>query len=433
MQSQKIISIVVEKLSNRKLLTLICVLFLGLIVIYATGNGDFKVFLEAAKLVRDGQSPYHFWIKTGEGVYCLYYYSPFFSLILIPFSFLPNFIPNLIWLLLNVFFLIRSWVLTNRYLDTEKLTQFHRKLLVIMALLFTFRFIQLNFAMIQLTIYILWSILESLSELNKKRYLTGGLLLALAINIKIMPLVLIPYLLYRRQFSGVASTLVFLVFFLVIPSLFIGYGFNYVLHDQWWQIINPVIQENTIEAGLGMHSLTALVPALLLHTSGELEIKRNFVALDSSAVFIILNSIRTFLMVSVLYFLRTLPFRRAQSKHHQLWEISYIVLLIPLIFPHQQKYAFLLVLPAVIYIFFFLFTFKAITPSDRKRVILIRFLLLLAFLLITMTTDGLIGRELSKISQHFKLITFGTIILGVVLTLCNADKIPSDKDQASVV
>jgi hypothetical protein len=84
----------------RKILPyLLGLLFLAFLIRQAMGNGDFAVFLEASKLVRSGINPYDKWIPISEGHACLYFYSPLWALLLIPFSSLPNFIPNFLWLL----------------------------------------------------------------------------------------------------------------------------------------------------------------------------------------------------------------------------------------------------------------------------------------------------------------------------------------------
>ena len=42
----------------------------------------------------------------------------------------------------------------------------------------------------------LWACLESIHQIRNKRDLKGAVILALAINIKILPIVFLPYLIY---------------------------------------------------------------------------------------------------------------------------------------------------------------------------------------------------------------------------------------------
>lgn len=410
---------------NSRIKTAILILlaagFLAISIIEARGNGDFKVFLEAAKLLRDHESPYNKWIFVSQGVYAFYYYSPLFAVLLIPFSYLPQFIPNFIWLLLNIYFLYRTWQLITSWLDIKEFDARSTHLLFFLIFLFTIRFIHDNFGRIQMTIYLLWSILESVHSFRNRHPVKGSAILALAINIKIMPVVLIPYLLYRNHIRPVLYTMGFLLVFLLIPSFFAGYGFNNLLLSEWWSVVNPWNKEHLIEAEWGIHSLTALIPALLHKTSGELDLRRHLIHLDLQYVEIILHTARLLLILFTLYFLSTLPFKPARSKLYEFWELSYIILLIPLIFPHQQKYAFVLMLPAIAYIFYFLiylhrFNHEEYDRSRWKRIVVCMFLF---WVLTTLTTSGIIGWSLTKVTQHYKTITCGAILLLIVLARCH--------------
>jgi len=154
-------------------------------------------------------------------------------------------------------------------------------------------------------------------------------------------------------------------------------------------------------------------------TDGNLPNTRNILNLDAGLTNFILNGIRLFLIFLTLYFLKWPPFKKTESQMHQLWEVCYILLLIPLIFPHQQKYAFLMVLPAQFYlacVLIFVYPVHKIIMSRLKwNSIIIS--VALSFALMTLSTDGLVGRDLNKLSQHYKTITYGTLLLILPLML----------------
>ena len=52
----------------------------------------------------------------------------------------------------------------------------------------------------------------------------------------------------------------------------------------------------------------------------------------------------------MLWFLRTKPFLPAISGAHRAWEIGYLLACVPLIFPHQQSYSVLFVLPLLFHL-----------------------------------------------------------------------------------
>lgn len=395
----------------------ICVL--AYLVKQATGDGDFKVFLEAAKLVNSGENPYQKWIYIKEGHSCLYFYSPLWAVLLIPFTHLPNFIPNLIWLLFNVWCLYRIGKLLVHYLDLELVSERQLQWILTLTFLLNLRFILYNFSLIQLTIFLLWGSLESIRLFREQKYIRGGMLLALIINIKILPIVLLPYLLYRNEWKSFVSCLLFLVVFLFLPAVIIGWDFNTLLYQSWWGTINPSNEEHLLETGLGPHSLTALIPTLLTPTIGEINLPRNILSLSESSAILVMNCIRLCLVSLTIYFLRWPPFKNAGSRMKELYELSYLFLLVPLVFPHQQKYAFVFMIPAVFYTSAFMVClYESDDKSTKKLFQWLRFPAMLFFVCTTLTTDGLIGKELNQISQHFKIVTYGALVLILLLVIC---------------
>ncbi len=397
-----------------------CILALIYLILIALGNGDFKVFLEASKLIAAGKNPYHLWIFISEGNYAYYFNSPLWAIILIPFSLLPSFIPNFIWLSANAFFLYRIWILLIKYFDFGSLSKKQVNWILLLSFILIARFILYNFEMIQMTIFLLYGALESLFLFRSKKYLSGGALLALIINIKILPIVLIPYLIYRKQWLASLSTFGFSILFVLLPGIILGWSANLFLLSEWWAVINPINTEHLLESDLGLHSLTALLPSLLTQTNGVLAYPRNIFNFDFKTTVCILNIVRAGLIIFTLYFLKWPPFRSAKSLFNEVYELSYIFLLIPLIFPHQQKYAFLLAFPAIVYIcYFVVVNFNSPTRIiNSKKYYGIIILLVISFSLMTLSTDGLIGRTLNEITQHYKTITYGAIILIIILIIC---------------
>jgi hypothetical protein len=385
----------------------------------ALHNGDFKVFLEAAKLIAAGKNPYHLWIFISEGHYAFYFNSPLWATLLIPFTHLPNFVTNIIWLLANVYFLYRIWILLTRYFAFYSLTKRQINWLLFLSILLCARFILYNFEMIQMTVFLLWGSLESLHLFRNKKFIAGGALLAIIINIKILPIVLIPYLIYRKEMKGSLSTLAFSIIFLLLPGLILGWSTNVFLLSEWWAVINPNNPEHLLETDLGLHSLTALLPSLLMKTKGVLPFTRNIFNFSFETTVYILNVIRAGLIILSFYFLKWPPFKPAKSLLNEIYELSYIFLLIPLIFPHQQKYAFFLIYPALFYIsYFIIVNFQSSSRRiDTSKYYGILILLMISFLLMTVSSDGIIGIHFNQITQHYKTITYGGVFLIIILIL----------------
>jgi hypothetical protein len=395
-------------------------------------EGDFKVFLDAAKTLKEHHSMYGIWLNEGSAKY---FYSPLFALILMPFIVFPAYVISFIWLCANVYFLVRIWKFISLKLDITVFTKKELYLFLVIALLLSMRFLLYNFDNIQMTIFLLWAIFESLLLFEKGKNKSGAFLLALAINIKLMPIVIIPYLLLRKRFIPVLWIVAFSIVLLYLPALFLGFEFNNFLIREWGKVINPLNNDNSIDASYGVQGLTPWLATLLMKTTGgELSYKRNIAELDMATVNWVINIARAAFIVFTLYFTGFTFFKKAKSKLRMFWELSYIVLIAPLVFPHQQKYAFFLAAPALTYMAYFIVyhyhsKFKCISYSRWVFVIV---LVSLSFILNTLTSDMFIGYHWSQITQHYKSITYGTIIVVIALALCRPSYI-EDGIERSIV
>ena len=199
------------------------VLVLAYIVrVLLIGAGDFAVYYGASNALMDSKMIYHLPYPVGDST-CEYSYSPFFALILIPLSVLPLWLADLLWLFLNLLALFRIFDLIVVFLGIKKdLTRKEYKWWVFLTLLFSVRFILYNFDLSQVTLILLCGSLESLRLAIKRQWALGGLVLATVISIKLMPLVMLPYLFYRRFWQAGFATLGFIILLNLTPSVFRG-------------------------------------------------------------------------------------------------------------------------------------------------------------------------------------------------------------------
>lgn len=383
----------------------------------ALGGVDFDVFLHAATKLKGNENIYHPpFIRNLQ-----YFYSPLFATLLMPFDGLPYWVPECIWLAFSCYCVYRSWILCTRYFNISFFQSKQYKIWIWLSLLFTLRFILDNFTQAQMSIFLLWATLESLALFKKRKVIMGASLLALAINIKIMPLLFLPYLFYRKKIKEGFLVIAFCIFYLYLPAVFIGYQYNNFLLHEWWAIINPTNPEHIIEATNGPHSLDAMLSVFITNTTGSMEFKRNFINLSFKEVAIVINAARLFFVFLTLYFLRSLPFRPAHNNLKEFWEMSYLFLITPLIFPHMQIYAFIYTAPMIIYLLYFFIV-------QQQRNISIGFSLLLYFSILSILFTPIIGRDvigafLFHALQHYRILTFATILLIPIAIICTPKKI----------
>jgi Glycosyltransferase family 87 len=408
-------------LTYRNLLLFLSLLYF--IKVLNIGEGDFSVYYGAAKDIAQGKSIYFVEYPVGDKDTCSYSYPPFFAMLLIPFTILPLALADFLWLLLSLVLLLRTFHLIDNFLDLNTFfTTKTYRLWVFIVLLFSARFILYNFDMSQTTLVLLWGCLESLDLTLKNRPILSGLLLATVISIKLMPLVMLPYFFYRRFFKTGFSTLGFLILLNMGPSVFYGFEGYFSVLNQWKSVINPIKPEFILEENRVMesaHSLSALVPSLLTDNVTRFGINRNFTVLPYQKVVFWLTISQLFFIILTLFFLKTRPFVSILDKKRLFYEVSYLLLIVPLIFPHQQKYAFVMLLPAVAFIGFeFL---KEKQKGNIPKIVTV--LMVIVWLLTTASTDGIIGRQLYEYGQYFKLITWGTILLIVPFYMSYAKKL----------
>lgn len=402
---------------NPLLKILLLLLIAGISLIRAGHWCDFDSILDAAKRLKNGENIYY---EAANPKMPAYLYSVFFAWILEPFS-SNYFTGKFLWSVLSLLLFWRSCILIKNAFNFSGFTKRQENIWQILSVLLSLQFILLNIAMIQVTMFLLWGIFESINLIKKNNSILAGMVLGLIIIIKIMPVLILPYLFYRRYFKPLVFTTLTFLFLLFLPGVFIGPDYNLFLLKQWWSVINPTHQVHLIETGIGVHSLTAMM-VFLTETTGEIDYRRHIFNLNHQTVEIILNMSRLFLFSLSLIFLKSPAFKKETGKLKSFWELSYFVLMIPLLMPHQQKYAFLLVCPMVCYLlYFFIGTFNS---RIRTRTYFFVFNAFIVCMIVYSPLYGssIIGKFLFEFTQHFRLLSFATLFLIPIAVYCSPSR-----------
>jgi hypothetical protein len=214
--------------------------------------------------------------------------------------------------------------------------------------------------------------------------------------------------------------MIFFILLLYLPAIFIGFKYNQFLLSEWWTAINPGNNEHILEPGIGRNGLSALLPVYLTPTVGDMPFKRNILALPVREVEIIINITRVVFLSFSLFFLRTVPFKKENNKLKIFWEMSYFILLIPLLLPHQHKYDFLLDIPMITYLIYFFYA-KGINNKNDGSVL---GLFIVATLLFSpIYGSDIIGTFLFRYTQHYRLLSISAIMLIPIALYCNPVKL----------
>lgn len=395
---------------------LFSILILVFILFEAGGEGDFLIFRSAASDLLRGENIY----RNEYSTWYHYYYDLVFALLLYPFSFLPLYYVKVLWLILNVFFAYRIWQIILSWLPLSLIGAKRKKLFIFLSVVFVFAFLWDNFHLSQVTIFVLYLTIEGLHLINTERVPAGSLLIAFGITMKVLPILIIPYLIWRSEWRSVFFIILCIGILLFIPSIFIGSEQNNFLLLERWKLLNPINISHILDTNeRSFHSLTTFFATLLVKDCQDvyaLPIRRNVADISLAGLSWVINIARAAFILFTIYFLGSKPFKRTTSKLQQLYELSYICLITPLIFPHQQLYAFLYIMPASAYLLFFIFAAHA---QHVKKIGLLTSLICIYFL----TNAHFILGQFNHYYNHFKTLTYGVFLLILLLAIYKPEKL----------
>jgi len=139
----------IKQLFPQKKITILLLVFVIFTSISAAiYGGDFDVFLDAGRKLGKGQNIYAYPFVKG----LQYYYSNFFALLLMPFSY-QIFIVELLWSILSYFLLYRAFKLFEGYIDFSFLTIKQKQIWLFTTIFLSVQFILYNVSMIQVTFF----------------------------------------------------------------------------------------------------------------------------------------------------------------------------------------------------------------------------------------------------------------------------------------
>lgn len=411
---------IMQKINYKSLLFY---LFLFLVtLIESKGGGDFKIFLDASRDLFNGKNIYT--VTYNEWYH--YYYDLFFATIIYPLNFLPLFFAKFIWISFNIFLVYKTWQILCRWIPIELLSHKGSYIFKIVTWLFMLRFLRDNIHLCQMTISILFLSLKGIELIQNKKIFFGSLFISMGISIKILPIVLVPYLLYRSYFKESLIIVIFLLLIQFTPILFMDLHHILFLLNERWASLNPSNTHHILDTSeRSFHSLTTLLSTLLVEKCGDthaLPIKRNIADVPIYQLNLVIQIVRMILIAFTLFFLKLSFFKKQESKFISLYELSYIFLLVPLIFPHQQQYAFYFLFPAVVYLSFYwnYFYDKVLIKKNNFKFIL---MLVYGFSLYFLTNCNLILGTFNEYYDHFKVLTYGTILFIPLLMFCSPKKL----------
>lgn len=391
------------------------------------GGNDINVYIHASR-----QLLYQSNIYT-LNPFNSYLYSPLFAVLLSPLAPLRLDVARVIWILLNAIWILRLWNIQKELVNgVLPLTTKYKKIWSISVFILSFGFLNHNFNLGQVTILILWLTIEGLYQVRKNEKIKGAILLALGINFKIIPMLALVYLFFKGQIKTITFTTLLLLFTLLLPSFFIGFEYNKKLLLTWKNIINPSGEKYVFENNDGCNSLNALLPAFLFDFKEPSNIekepgwtlKRQIASVPESTLILILQASRVLLLLLLpfIVFYRRKDRQGVYGYLYFFWEISYLMLITLLIFPHQMKYSMLCFVPVgayVIYYYLYIINYKIKTHLPLQITGIIS-----ALLLLTLSVMGrdIIGHYLVNILDFYHFMGINNLLFLFILAICTPQR-----------
>lgn len=195
--------------------------FVGFAHVFVTGCGDFEHFYHAGRAMLLGRDIY----ASGAGGYI---YPPLVAFLFMPLAWLPVKTAALVMLAINMALgMWCTWLASAEALRRFNVEGSFNNIVVVAAvtLFLAATKMRSEFQMWQTNVPMMLAVLLAFRWLDA-RPRQAGLLLGAAVNVKYLPIVLLPYLVLRRRYKAAAAFVVGIVVFALLPALRTGLATN---------------------------------------------------------------------------------------------------------------------------------------------------------------------------------------------------------------
>ena len=333
---------------------------------------DYEVFHRAGTRVIAAEPLY----RPDDGHY-QYKYWPAFALAMVPFTALPLEAGKVVWYALTIaliVILIRQSI--HALPDRRSSTQF----LVWWTLLLTGKFIVKELVNGQTNVLLAVLVVLALVSAESGHRARAGVLVALAAFVKPYALLFLPWLAVTQGVGALGASIATLVAGLMAPAVLYGLQGNLELHAAWYRTVTETTSPNL------------LMPENISFVS----MWARWIGEGSAA-----RALATVTTAVSLSGAVVLWMRRRTVARPGFAEISYLLLLTPLISPQGWDYVLIVATPAYV----------CLLDRFRERSIEWRVATLAGFFLTSLTVYDIVGRTLYFSLHSLACVTIGALIL----------------------
>jgi hypothetical protein len=205
---------------------------------------DLTCYLDGGDLALAGKTPYD------ATAYFEFLYPPFFALEMMPLAILPIAVASVIWSLLTAFSLVYIFrTVRTMVANGQERTFDTRDLVALVAIAaIGFRFVHANFANGQVNLIMVGMVTAFLVALRDGRDRSAGFWLALAVQTKTVPILLLGLLVVRGRWRAMGWTAVFGIVMTLLPLLAWGTD-TITVYQEWFAMIDHKLKTYTIDMG----------------------------------------------------------------------------------------------------------------------------------------------------------------------------------------
>jgi hypothetical protein len=207
-------------------------------------------------------------LEEGADVYVLHNYPnpPIMPLLLSPLVHLTPLAGSLVWFYLKVGMALLAIYWVCKLVETRErpFPGWAKALTILLSL----RPIMGDLSHGNVNLFILLTVVGALYAFRHRRDTSAGLILALGITCKVTPALFIPYFVWKRAWKTLAGCGVGLVlFFWLIPGLFLGMAHNAHLLASWYErMVKPFVVDGVVTSEHINQSVPGLVFRLATHS-----------------------------------------------------------------------------------------------------------------------------------------------------------------------
>jgi hypothetical protein len=163
-----------------------------------------------------------------------YRYTSFFLFLIFPFGFLPYEAAEYVWLWLNIVAVFFAVIAVKRGFELTAANPKRLNLILFLSFLICAKLFFPLIRNLNVHLLIMCAMFGAFYLLLKQKKLLAALLMALAVTVKIVPILTLPYFALKKQWFFLSATVVLIFVFNLLPAFYFGADLNFKLLNDWY-------------------------------------------------------------------------------------------------------------------------------------------------------------------------------------------------------